>query len=248
MRHLLLTSALVVATVAGIGGIGPATAADMPEYVPIETPEPLPLPAGGWYLRGDIGYKIYDDPNGFYDLPGYENMFGESLEDTGVVGIGVGYRFNEYFRVDTTLDYEFESSMRGTLPCPNACAGGGTEESADLSAWTGLVNAYVEAGNFSGFTPYVGAGIGWSYLMTSDAASDSPGNYRGDNTWNFAWALMAGVGYDFTEQLTLDLNYRYLNLGDAQTIAPAGTPGSGILEWNDIAAHEIRVGMRYTFY
>jgi opacity protein-like surface antigen len=150
--------------------------------------------------------------------------------------------------VDTTLDYEFESRMRGTLPCPAGCPGGGTVESADLSALTGLVNAYVEAGNFNGFTPYVGAGIGFSYLMTGDAASDSPGDYSGADTWNFAWALMAGVGYDLTSQLALDLNYRYLNLGDAESLAPVGTPGPRTIEWNDIAAHEIRVGMRYTFY
>lgn len=243
MRHLFPATALAFAGALLLGAPFSAMASDMPA-IPI--PEPLPLPAGGWYLRGDIGYKFYQDPDGYYDLAGYEDMFSTSINDTGLIGAGVGYRFNDYFRMDATIDYEFGSRISGTLPCP-ACAAGGSTESADIAAWTGLINGYAELGNFNGFSPYLGAGIGWSLLQTSDAKSSSPGSYSGDDTWNFAWALMAGVGYEMSDQLTVDVGYRYLDLGDARTKAPAGTPGSGVIEWNDIAAHEIRVGMRYTF-
>ncbi|HUG62913.1 MAG TPA: outer membrane protein [Methylomirabilota bacterium] len=246
MRHMLTATALVLAAVVALGSTGAVSAADVPEYVPIETPEPLPLPAGNWYLRGDIGYKIYQNPQGYYDLAGYESMFDESLDDTGVIGVGVGYRFNEYLRLDATIDYEFKSRMRGQLPCP-ACTGP-SREGADLDAWTGLINAYADLGTYNGLTPYVGAGIGASLLRTTGVSSSSPGEYYGEDTWNFAWALMAGVGYDITENVTVDLNYRYMNLGDAKTNAPDGAPGNGSIEWNDIAAHELRVGLRYNFY
>lgn len=242
MRYLLTASAMIVASTITLGTTFSASAADMPEYVPIDAPEPLPLPAGNWYLRGDIGYKIYEDPNGFYDLAGYGSMFDEQLDNTGVIGIGAGYRFNEYFRVDATLDYEFGADMRGSLPCP---CGPGSVESASLDAWTGLINAYVDLGTYSGLTPYVGAGVGVSLLRTDSVESDSPGAYYGADTWNFAWALMAGVGYDVSDRLTLDVNYRYMNLGDARSYTPASAPGPGVVEWNDIAAHELRVGLRY---
>lgn len=245
MRHLLTASAMIIAGTVAFGA-PPSHAADMPEYVPIETPEPLPLPVGNWYLRGDIGYKIYEDPSGYYDLAGYGSMDGENLDDTGVIGVGAGYRFNEWFRVDATIDYEWEAEMYGRLPCPAPCTAG-SREAANLDAWTGLVNAYVDLGNYSGLSPYVGAGLGVSLLRTSDVTSSSPGTYYGEDTWNFAWALMAGVGYDVTEQLTLDLNYRYMNLGDARSNTDPAAPGPGVIEWNDIAAHEIRVGMRYNF-
>ena len=245
MRHLLTAAALVLAGTVAFGSASPASAADLPEYVPIEPPEPIALPGGNWYLRGDIGYKIYQDPNGFYDLAGYGSMFDESLDRTGVIGIGAGYRFNEWFRVDATLDYEFEAGMRGRLNCPAPC-GGPTDESADLDAWTGLINAYADLGTYEGFTPYLGAGIGVSLLRTDNVRSSSPGQYYGEDTWNFAWALMAGVGYEVSDQLTLDVNYRYLNLGDARANTDPAAPGPDVIEWNDIAAHELRVGLRYS--
>ena len=39
-------------------------------------------------------------------------------------------------------------------------------------------------------------------------------------SWNLAWALHAGVGMQVTDNLTLDLGYSYVNLGDAQTRRP----------------------------
>jgi opacity protein-like surface antigen len=253
MHKLLLTA---VAAGAVIASLGSANAADFPQYPPqVVAPPPLiPLEVvSGWYLRGDIGYKIYGDPEGEYEnaafgfaVPGNGEFFDESLDDTFAVGVGVGYQFNEFLRSDLTLDYEFNSDFEGGLVCGGPCGGPGfSVEHADISAWTGLVNAYVDLGTYAGLTPYLGAGIGASYLRTSDVYSDQPDGTRaerdGDSQWNFAWALMAGAGYQFTDSLVLDLNYRYLNLGDAV----AGSVGGEPVEINNIDAHEIRVGLRY---
>ena len=35
--------------------------------------------------------------------------------------------------------------------------------------------------------------------------------------WNFAWALYAGLGFEVTDALTLELAYRYLDMGDGKT-------------------------------
>ena len=69
----------------------------MPEtpYVPA----PVPYEFGsGWYLRGDIGYKVYGSPNAHFDVAGYGNMIDTNLSDTGVAGVGFGYEWNEWFR------------------------------------------------------------------------------------------------------------------------------------------------------
>lgn len=250
MKLLVFVASGSVLALAGL--MSPALAADMPEYPIIETPEPLPLPAaGGWYLRGDIGYKAYSDPNADFDETGYEPFWGESLDDTAVIGAGVGYQFNSYLRMDATLDYEFKSTFEGNLNCRTPCVGGGagfSQEAADIDAWSGLVNAYVDLGTWYGFTPYVGAGIGASYLTTSNVRTVSAptAEYDGDGTWNFAWALMAGTSFRMTENLLLDINYRYMNLGDAKsdTIPTFTSP----LEYNDIEAHEVRVGLRYNLF
>ncbi len=47
--------------------------------------------------------------------------------------------------------------------------------------------------------------------------------------------------------LSVDLNYRYLNLGDAVSgFIPAG--GGGVINYDNDSASEIRLGLRYSFY
>ena len=42
---------------------------------------------------------------------------------------------------------------------------------AHLSRTTPMFNAYLDLGNWWGFTPYVGAGIGFSYLQSNAGVS-----------------------------------------------------------------------------
>ena len=139
-----------------------ALAADLSMPAPETPPPPIEI-GSGWYLRGDIGYKMYNTPSAHFDVAGYGNMIDENITDTGTVGLGFGYRFNSYFRTDLTMDYEWPGKFHGRLPCPNAPCVVGTDysdEYSDISAWSGLINAYLDFGHWNGFTPYVGGGVG----------------------------------------------------------------------------------------
>jgi opacity protein-like surface antigen len=235
---------------------GMAFAADMPETPYAPTPTPYEF-GSGWYLRGDIGYKLYNNPDAHFDVAGYGNMIDENLSNTGVAGIGFGYKFNDWFRTDLTVDYEWPGHFHGRLPCPAPCtAAPGPEfsdEFASISAWTTLVNAYFDLPLFAegptGLTPYVGAGIGASYLTTSSVRFINPGGatgtWPGDSRWNLAWSLTAGVSYAITKNMLFDLNYRYVNLGDAVSGATSPIFGNKPLHYDNIDANEIRVGIRY---
>jgi len=61
--------------------------------------------------------------------------------------------------------------------------------------------------------------------------------------WNFAWAAMAGAGYAITPSLMVDLSYRYINFGDTKTAADA----SGQMTFKNLAAQQVRVGLRWSF-
>lgn len=277
MRNLTKTLSLaVVAAAAATAGTGFAHAADMPEEYPpiIEAPAPLPLAAvGGWYLRGDIGYKVYNAPSGGmsnnkyggdYTIPASpvfpyaasnrDQMINEKMLGALDFGVGAGYKFNDYLRADLTLDYETPAKFKGSLWCVTACGATGyyDTERVKIDAWSALANVYADLGNFHGIIPYVGAGAGVSYLTTSSVESsnkDASGpNPAGDSKWNFAWALMAGVEYPVSDRLSLDLGYRYLSLGDAQTgyVTDSNVPAASTrMEYNDITAHEVRIGLRY---
>ncbi|MCX2725406.1 outer membrane protein [Roseibium salinum] len=230
-----------------------AYAADLP--APVIEHTPIVPAVGGLYLRGDIGYKIYSDPSGSFDDYGNAGMLRferESMDNAWMIGVGVGYQFNDYFRSDITLDYETPAGAKGYAVC-GGCTGGYSEEGTDIDVWTVMVNAYVDLGTWNRITPYVGAGVGAAYVQTDNTYSINPGtgttDYAGTHgDWNFAWALMAGAEYSVTENWSLDAGYRYKDLGKAQTVKLADTasPNSRV-EWDDLTAHEFRLGARYTF-
>jgi len=58
--------------------------------------------------------------------------------------------------------------------------------------------------------------------------------------YNFAWAVMAGVAYNLTDNAALELGYRYVNFGTFQGLNPDGSTFS-----KNLSAQEIRVGVRY---
>lgn len=240
-----------ILAVAGIALAFPtlARAADLIEYIP----PPEPIPFGGWYLRGDIGVKIYHPPQAKFFSNGSGEFRNEHLDSTFVVGAGVGYRWNEWFRTDLTADYELKAGFRGEALCPNPCGGlgadGWSRESADIDVWTMMVNAYFDIGTWHGVTPYVGAGIGTSYVRTSNVKFYNPngttGSYDGAGKWNLAWALMAGASYELSPNMTLDGGYQFRSLGKAHSGKVTGF--SERIKYEDIYAHEMRLGLRYNF-
>jgi opacity protein-like surface antigen len=129
-----------------------------------------------------------------------------------------------------------------------------------VSAMTFLLNGYLDLGNWNGLTPFVGAGVGFANLKVSGltdqgvnqfaafggALGPVPTSYYGDKSkTNFAWALMAGVGYDVNERLKLELGYRYVNMGSIKDMSGCSNPSCGIIGVKDIDAHEFRLGMRW---
>ena len=266
MRKVLLATAAAVGLT--VVAVGAASAADLPPPVYVEVPHVVTPPpqvvtpppvqaAGGWYLRGDIGYKLYSDPDASFNGDDFIN---EDLDDTWMFGVGIGYDTGTGLRGDVTFDYETQADFEGNLECIDVgCSTGATEystERADIEAYTALVNVYYDLPEVLGFTPYVGAGIGASYLRTTDVTSVNPASinptgvvdtHDGDGNWNFAWALMAGASYDVTDHIALDFGYRYLNLGDAVSGPITAQGVTEPIRYDDIDAHEFRAGVRYTF-
>jgi opacity protein-like surface antigen len=99
-----------------------AFAADLPPPPPLPPPvAPIAVATGGWYLRGDVGvgFQRFSDYN-FTHLnagevgpwPASWRIDQRDIKDTSMVTMGIGYQWNNWFRVDFTGEYRTSSKAR----------------------------------------------------------------------------------------------------------------------------------------
>ncbi len=121
-----------------------------------------------------------------------------------------------------------------------------------VKSYSLLFNGFYDFGNFRGFVPYVGAGIGASYNIVDDVnAAWLQDSIEGDKKLSLAWQVSTGVGYQIRENMILDIGYRYLDLGDARSGRIDESYGqfnvNPPIRFEDLTSHEIKVGLRYHF-
>ena len=107
-------------------------------------------------------------------------------------------------------------------------------------------------------TPYLGGGVGFSRNKMGTTVQNEnglPDGTTGDgNTINqFTYKLSAGTLVSLTEQLSLDVNYQYVNLGAFKGGTEVSFRGALFdnlqrgFNGGDIKTQELMVGLQYTF-
>ncbi len=172
-------------------------------------------------------------PNGYFWTPGQGTCEGRnqaSLLKTdvmvgGYVDLGTWYGLTPYVgagvgfaRLDTWSSTNYYKSSDGT------------PYKADLSPLGGfpLIWRDVNGNALNPTVPTTGYPVAFSQQNWSASAHRTQ--------YNFAWSLMAGVAYAVDDHMTIDLGYRYLNLGDYRD-------GNGRDKTLD--AQQVRLGVRY---
>jgi opacity protein-like surface antigen len=267
---------------AGIGAVSCewATAADLPPAPSLPSLSPAEAQFGGWYLRGDVGagfnsaapeLRTEPDPiaagvaGGFIPATATAGFSSASLSPLGMADIGGGYQLNGWLRADATLEYRTGARLQSRYvpaelasPIFSALPQDADISRADVSSFVGLLNAYMDLGTWYAFSPFVGAGVGFADNRVSSFADQGLG-YGGGSKTSFAFAVMAGVDFDVTPNIKLELGYRYLNYGAITTGAlncPAGEsvgvlaidPCRGALtisSRNRLASNDLRLGLIY---
>jgi opacity protein-like surface antigen len=258
--------ALCLAGVASLVATATAYAADMPSALP---PAPVYIPpapplGGNWYLRGDVGVGIDDltqqgstfNPANVPPGIAYKNS---SLDDSAFIDGGVGYRFNQYFRVDATGEYRaaaqysaIETYNQGFFFRPKTNQQNADVYRGNVRVVDGLVNGYVDAGTWYGITPWAGGGVGIANINAGSVIDNGEGGGIGysssKSTTNFAWAVMAGLDFQVTRNLVFEVGYRYLNVGSYASGAIAcqnESPCPNEVQHHKLAYNDIRLGLRY---
>jgi opacity protein-like surface antigen len=247
-----------------------AFAADMPSIMPAPQQYYAP-PAqdfGGWYLRGDIGMTNSKGTlhSNLYDtLPAGTSLaqLGEGFTGGMSYGLGAGYQFNSWFRADVTGEYRSRVGFSGTdfTMFPN---GGGPLSdvyNGGYTSWVGLINAYADLGTWWCVTPFVGVGVGAANLRTTglqDTGTLIRGGVvqsasffaQGASTTNLAWAVHAGLAYKVNSNFTVELAYRYLDMGTAVhgfgSSFDGTNAGPSTFQFRDMTSQDLRIGVRWT--
>lgn len=243
---------------------------EAPEFVPVEV-------GNGWYLRGDVGYIFSSNVGGvdysIYDatVPSYSSASFSSaeLDPDFSWGGGFGYRFTDFLRADATVE-GYRAGFSGSTTSAETCPGLADDDttcrssnSSEVSAIGVMANGYVDLGTYVGFTPYVGAGIGYSLVRWQnlddttycvDGGADTCASllpvdstsHPGEDGWHLTYALMAGFAYDINKNLKLDVGYKYRSIDGGDMFGWAGDFGSGVN--GSLDTHEVKLGLRYELW
>ena len=254
LRNLALAGATALALVPAA-----ARGADLP--APPMFRAPIVEDYGAWYLRGDIGItnqrvKKLDSP-----APGFDTttMLVQGFDSAGLFGLGVGYKFNNWFRFDVTGEFRAGAhfSALDNFPCGACATGFGVDRfEATKSEWLFLANAFFDLGTWHGVTPFVGAGVGFDRLTIgnftdTNIVNTAIGFSDSYSRWNFAWALHAGLAYQVTPNFTVELAYRFVSLGNGATNDLIGFDGTNAtfnpILFKHVTSNDIKLGVRWMF-
>ncbi len=235
-----------------------ALAADLPPPF-----EPAPAPSGGWYLRGYIGqsnqYLDQISHPSFATAPQFAFLDWGGFDSAPFYGAGVGYQWSNWFRTDVTGEYRGRASFHALDRFFNSTDGvfNTNDYTASKSEWVALVNAYIDLGTWWCITPFVGAGVGVAFnsiehFRDTNVIAGGGGWAETGTKTNLAWALHAGASYKASPNFAIELSYRYLNVGNAQSgtltnLDPLFVSGNPLapVTFHNIQSHDVMLGVRW---
>jgi opacity protein-like surface antigen len=132
---------------------------------------------------------------------------GGNNDSAPAIGAGLGYRFNDNLRADLRADWSGNYSVA---------------PGSDMNISSVLGNMYFDWPTGTAFTPYVGAGVGYGYADIKNAP----------NLDGMTYGLMAGVGIDVTQNVAIDVGYRFREI---------------LTNGPDPFTNEVTAGVRFSF-
>ncbi len=249
-RVAVSTVLLLAASGAASAGGFPSPGSFKDSFVSYKDAPVISAATARFYLRGDIGLSLGSDPDGF---EGRDYLAYETLGNALTMGGGVGMYLTPAIRADLTIDHRFAADLEARNP-----VNGGQDNKTKLESTVFLANFYWDLADRShSIVPYVGIGLGFARNKTGtrymSACTDNTncvtpaGTTSGASKISFAGAAMAGFTKTISDAWKIDAGYRYLHMGEAKT-GPVDPATGDPLTFDELSAHEFRVGIRYDLY
>ena len=185
----------------------------------------------GWYGRADVGYSA----DGTLDLePAFAGQDSFDLDNGFSEHLGIGYAMMNGFRLEGEIGHRFND-----LRSDNSFL-----EDGNARAWSAMANVFYDFNHDGAAQPYIGLGVGAARVDASLADHDSL-TYINDDDTGIAYQALAGVAIGLTEQLDLDIGYRYFTVPELEF---DGSEQTEPLTFDGEYTHQaVTVGLRYQF-
>lgn len=234
LRSMIAVSALALPMLATV----PAMAADAPT-APYDKYDSVIDYQPHYYLAARVGANWNEETE--FNIPALVT----SDYDVGINfsgAIGREFSFAGYgARAELELGYLTNGIDTHTVAGLGGFGGGAAF--GDTSALYGLANGYIDFDNWGGpITPYVSAGIGLASVDFDGHGVTPTGVVMNDSAVGFAWQIGAGVSYELSDRVDLELGYRFFNVENAGL-----TSVGGVNSDVDLRSHQVNAGLRYRF-
>lgn len=218
---------------------------------------------GGWYVRGDIGHSqavkqdfTNDTTSHTFQVLTTPGGVVRGPNNSSVYDLGAGYQYASNWRADITYSVRHGYRLSGVdTGTPTAMIG------SDIKSDALFATAY-RTFELASVKPYLGLGLGWARnkmasVSIKDVTNGVDVTALGGTKNNLAWQFAAGVDIPVEKRFTIDVGYRYVDLGKARSgvgnatvtapVLPAGTATDTDAIVGKLKAHELSVGARYQF-
>ncbi|WP_352605731.1 outer membrane protein [Mesorhizobium sp. M0047] len=178
-------------------------------------------------------------------------------------------KFGEHAKLAATCDgHTLQADGFGNInsvPVSQACD---LSDNASNKGYSIMANGYVDLGTYVGLTPYIGGGIGLAYNKyfrsigardcvetptnsggTGGFFCDDPAGYEGqtdsEGKFNLAYSIGAGLSYQVTKNVSVDLGYEYFSVPSAKYVA---FDGGAFNIRKGIDYQTVKLGLRYDLW
>ena len=215
----------------------------------------------GYYIttKGGASKTFNTGMTSFNDKDG--NLIAFPNEDLGT-GSAFGFSVGKYLTDNFRLELEAIKRTGYEKDADFPAFGNTLTAKAKMQTEALFINGFYDFQPFSisntAITPYLGGGIGISRNKMGTINGHTSGVYNNTdidgNTINqFAYKFSAGTLFSLTEQLSLDVNYQYVNLGafesgtDKYEFGVYSNSLIRVFNGGDIKTQELMIGLQYKF-
>lgn len=227
-----MTKSLLISCAAAVLSlfVAKAQAADITQPTPAENQ---------FYVSLFGGASFLEDVETDYDTGGYEL----GTKTGYIVGGAIGMRVWDPLRAEVELSYSEWDAEDNVHWHGYGDGSGSYSAKGHLDATYLLANIWYDIPTGTSFTPYLGggAGVGWADAHTR--FNDEDYGY-GDGEAGFAFQLGAGLVFGVTDNIAIDVGYRFKSILD---VGFEDSDGEGKYKNADLYSHNVQGGIIFSF-